>query len=295
MPRFSVVVPVHDVEEFLPECLDSILSQDFRDFEIVAVEDHSPDACGQIIDEYAARDPRVHSFHLKENMGPGPARNVGMSRSVGDYLLFLDGDDTLTANSLQAMVDRLNEADGPDVLLYDFARTYWTGEVVRNPLSGHLRQSGPQEFSIDDRPELLRLSTIPCNKAYRRDFIENERIEFPSGLYEEIPWTYLVMLAARSIAVLDRVCLHYRQRRHGSVTSTPSHRHLEMFDQFDRVFSFLSRNPQLDRWRPLVFEQMLPFLVSAFNDPKRLPSSARSEFIQRCGAACLRYAPIRQV
>ncbi|MYR88482.1 glycosyltransferase, partial [Streptomyces sp. SID685] len=96
MPRFSVIVPCYQVQAYLRECLDSVLAQSYGDLEVIAVDDRSPDDCGAILDEYAARDPRVKVLHLPENMGLGRARNAGLPHATGDYLFFLDSDDTLT-------------------------------------------------------------------------------------------------------------------------------------------------------------------------------------------------------
>ena len=89
MPRFSVIVPVHAVRGFLRECLDSVLRQSHTDLELIAVDDCSPDGSGEILDAYAARDPRVKALHLPQNVGPGRARNAGMRHAAGDFLLFL--------------------------------------------------------------------------------------------------------------------------------------------------------------------------------------------------------------
>ncbi|WTG02102.1 glycosyltransferase [Streptomyces sp. NBC_00012] len=92
MPRFSVIVPAYRVQAYLHESLDSVLTQSFEGFEIIAVDDCSPDACGTVIDEFAARDRRVRALHLPENTGLGRARNAGIAQATGDCLIFLDGD-----------------------------------------------------------------------------------------------------------------------------------------------------------------------------------------------------------
>ncbi|MFG1671952.1 CDP-glycerol glycerophosphotransferase family protein [Streptomyces sp. Y7] len=289
MPRFSVIVPVYKVQAYLHECLDSVLTQSYPDLELIAVDDCSPDGCGAIVDEFAARDPRVRPVHLTENQGLGPARNAGMAAATGDYLIFLDSDDTLTPDSLLAIADRLKETGEPDVLVYDYARTYCTGETVRNQAAGHLREEGPAPFRLADRPGLLRLLMVAWNKAYRREFVEAEGFAFPAGFYEDTPWTYPVLMTAESIATLDRVCVHYRQRRRGGILGTVSPRHFDIFEQYDRVFAHVAARPELARWRPLLFRRMVDHLVVVFARRDRLPRRSRAAFLRRARAHYRRY------
>ncbi|MFF0966102.1 bifunctional glycosyltransferase/CDP-glycerol:glycerophosphate glycerophosphotransferase [Streptomyces sp. NPDC003703] len=280
MPRFSVIVPAYRVQAYLHACLESVLSQSFMDLELIAVDDCSPDACGEIIDEFAARDPRVRAIHLEENQGLGAARNAGMARATGEYLLFLDSDDTLTPEALWAIAARLKETGEPDVLVYGFARTDWTGRPEPDPAGGLLCQEGPAPFRLADRPDLLRVLMVAWNKAYRRDFVRREELAFPDGYYEDTPWTYPALLAAGSIATLDRVCVHYRQRRRGSILGTTSRRHFDVFAQYDRVFAFLDRRPGLAAWRPVLFRRMVDHLTTVFTRPGRLPRGSRAEFLR---------------
>ncbi|MGW7758576.1 bifunctional glycosyltransferase/CDP-glycerol:glycerophosphate glycerophosphotransferase [Streptomyces violaceusniger] len=301
MPRFSVIVPAYEVQPYLNDCLRSVLEQDFTDLELIAVDDHSPDACGAIIDEAAACDPRVRPVHLPENAGLGRARNAGIRRATGDYLLFLDGDDTLAPGSLRAIADRLARTGEPQVLVFDYARVDWTGEAVRNVRAELLRQGDPEDpedpharqvFRLDQRPELLRLLMVAWNKAYRRDFVRKEGFAFPPGFYEDTPWTFPVLLTAESIAVLDRVCVHYRQRRRGGILRTTSRRHLDVFEQYDRVFRFLDARPGLAHWRPALFQRMVDHFGVIAAAPGRLPVRARAEFFRRAGAHHRRYRPL---
>ncbi|WP_055417211.1 bifunctional glycosyltransferase family 2 protein/CDP-glycerol:glycerophosphate glycerophosphotransferase [Streptomyces pactum] len=289
MPRFSVIVPAYQVQAYLPACLESVLSQSYPDLELIAVDDCSPDACGAIADEFAARDPRVRAVHLPANQGLGPARNAGMERAGGDYLVFLDGDDTLVPDALRAIADRIKETGEPDVLVYDYARTYWTGEAVRNQAARHLAEQGPAPFRLTDRPGLLHLLMVAWNKTVRREFAEREGLAFPPGYYEDTPWTYPLLLTAESIATLDRVCVHYRQRRRGSILGTPSERHLDVFEQYDRVFAFLESHPERARWRPVLYRRMADHLTTVFTRPDRVPRSLRAEFLRRARVHCRRY------
>lgn len=159
LPRFSVIVPAYMVQAYLHECLESVLEQPFTDLELIAIDDCSPDGSGTIIDEFAARDPRVRAVHLTENAGLGRARNAGLERATGDYVIFLDSDDSLAPDALHAISDRLKNTDGPDVLVYDYVRSYCTGRTAPDTVTAQLSEEGPAAFTLDDRPGLLKSCT----------------------------------------------------------------------------------------------------------------------------------------
>ncbi|MEE4425006.1 bifunctional glycosyltransferase/CDP-glycerol:glycerophosphate glycerophosphotransferase [Streptomyces bugieae] len=292
VPRFSIIVPVFRVQGFLRECMDSVLAQDFTDFEVIAVDDCSPDRSGAILDEYAARDERVQVLHLPENVGLGLARNAGLAKVRGEYVLFLDSDDTLVPGALGALAERLDTTGSPEILIFDYARTYWDGSVRRNLLADRLDESGAPSFALAERPEILDLLQIVWNKAYRRDFIEEHGFTFPVGYYEDAPWTFCTLITAKSIAVLDRVCLHYRQRRQGgNILRTTSRKHFDVFDQYERVFAYLDAHPELSRWRPHMFRKMVDHYLTVLDKPGRLPQNATAEFFHRAARDYRRRLP----
>ncbi|MGW0082492.1 bifunctional glycosyltransferase/CDP-glycerol:glycerophosphate glycerophosphotransferase [Streptomyces sp. NPDC003393] len=291
MPRLSVIVPCFKVQGFLRECLDSVLGQSFRDIEVIAVDDCSPDGSGAILDEYAGRDARLRVLHLPENVGLGRARNAGMPLATGDYLFFLDSDDTLTPGALHAMADRLAETGDPDVLVFDYARTYWWGGTRRNVLAHVLTECGDNTFTAGEHPQILDLLMVVWNKLYRRDFVEEHGFSFPPGYYEDTPWTFPVMLTAGRIAVLDRICVNYRQRRQGNILSTTSRKHFDIHDQYERVFAFLDTRPELAVWRPYLHRKMGEHCLDILAKPDRLPPSDRPEFFRRTAEMFRRHRP----
>ncbi|MFJ7152628.1 CDP-glycerol glycerophosphotransferase family protein [Streptomyces sp. NPDC100445] len=291
MPRFSVIVPCYKVQAFLPECLDSVLGQSFGDLELIAVDDCSPDGCGAILDEYAARDPRVTVLHLPENVGLGRARNAGLPHATGDYLFFLDSDDTLTPGALRAVADRLEETADPDVLVFDYARTYWWGGTRRNVLAHILAEAGAGTFTAAERPEILDLLMVVWNKVYRREFVAEHGFAFPPGYYEDTPWTFPVLLSARRIAALDRICLNYRQRRQGNILSTTSRKHFDVHDQYERVFAFVEQHPELAGWRPYLHRKMGEHCLDILAKPDRLPPADKAEFFRRTAELFRRHKP----
>jgi glycosyltransferase involved in cell wall biosynthesis len=128
-PEISIIVPVYKVEKYLVECLNSILSQSFKDFELLLVDDGSPDRCPQICDEYGLKDPRVVTFH-KKNGGQASARNCGLDHAKGRYLMFVDSDDLLAEDALKHLYREITTTNA-DVVL---------GKVIRfDAVSGKLR------------------------------------------------------------------------------------------------------------------------------------------------------------
>ncbi|WP_149829918.1 bifunctional glycosyltransferase/CDP-glycerol:glycerophosphate glycerophosphotransferase [Streptomyces tailanensis] len=293
MPRFSVIVPVFKIRDFVRECLDSLLEQSYRDLEVIAVDDCSTDGSAEILDAYAARDPRVHVLHLPTNVGPGRARNAGLPHATGDYLLFLDSDDTLTPGALRALADRLDEADDPDVLVFDHTRTYWWGGTSRNPLAHILKAVGDGTFTVAEHPEILDLLPVAWNKAYRREFVAEHGFRFPPGPYEDTPWTYPVLLTAGRIATLDRICVAYRQRRQGNLLSTTGRAHFDVHDQYERVFTFLDSRPEqvAVRWRPYLRRRMAEHCLDILDRPDRVPAKDKGEFFRRTAELFRKYGP----
>ena len=108
MELISVIVPVYKVEKYLPECIDSILAQTYGNFELILIDDGSPDNCGKICDEYAKKDPRIKVFH-KENGGVSSARNVGLDNANGEYITFVDSDDTIDKQYLELLYSKILE------------------------------------------------------------------------------------------------------------------------------------------------------------------------------------------
>ena len=114
MIKVSVVIPVYNVEKYLSECLDSVLGQTLREIECICIDDASPDRCGEMLDEYAARDGRVRVLHLKENHMQGYGRNRGLEMAKGEYVYFLDSDDMITPNAMEELylLAKRDELDG---------------------------------------------------------------------------------------------------------------------------------------------------------------------------------------
>ena len=291
MPRFSIIVPVFKVQGYLRECLDSVLGQSYPGFEVIAVDDRSPDGCGAILDEYAARDERVRVLHLPENVGLGRARNAGLAQARGDYVLFLDSDDLYTPGLLAAVADRLKSAEDPDILVFDHIRTHWWGRGGPSDASALLAAAGQDVFDLRESPQYIHLFLVAWNKAYRRAFFQEHGLQYAPGLYEDAPVTYRSMVLADRIACLGRIGVEYRQRRQGAITKTPGRRHFDIFPQYEGLFAFLEEREDLAWARPLLFERALDHMLYVIAREDRVTPADRADFYREIRSFHRRHCP----
>ncbi|WP_433145352.1 bifunctional glycosyltransferase/CDP-glycerol:glycerophosphate glycerophosphotransferase [Actinomadura nitritigenes] len=278
----SVVLPVYNVRDYLPQCLESLFQQAASGVEVVAVDDASPDDCGRMLDEYARRDPRLRVVHLDRNHGLGEARNIGLRRAHGDYVWFVDSDDWVTSGALAA-IRRCLERARPDVLVFDHAREIAPGRLTPNPWGGLLREPPPEEsVTLDERPSVLGLMMTAWNKVIRREYLLDLGLEFGDGFYEDVAVTYPILMAAERISLLDRVCYVYRVRRTGAITSTSSDRHFEVFDGYGKIFAFMDGRPgSAGDHRAAMFDRMIWHYTTIAEDPSRVPAASRRRFFRR--------------
>ncbi|TWJ23242.1 glycosyl transferase family 2 [Micromonospora endolithica] len=287
----SVVIPVHNVADFLPLCLDSVLFDRSAEVEVVAVDDCSPDRSAAILADYARRDPRLRVLTLPRNVGLSGARNLGLTSARGEYVWFVDGDDWVSSGAVEAVLDRLS-ATRPDVLLVDHVEVFDNGRVVAGTPDGVLRAL-PSPLRLAEHPRLLRLAQSACTKVARRAYLHETGLRFSPGWYEDCAFSHPLLMAAERIEVLDRVCYCYRQRAaSGAITKTRSPRHFEVFAQYERLFARVDRGGRAyDVFRPELFRVMTDhYLVIAGNE-RRLPPSVRRSFFHRAARDYRRWLP----
>lgn len=239
-PRISVVLPVYGVEQYLAECLGSVLAQPGADLEVIAIDDASPDGCGRILAARARLDPRLRVVHLQRNGGPGNARNVGLELAMGDYVWFIDSDDVMAGGAVEAITQRLSR-ERPDVLLIDYEDLLPDGTTQPSFGRALLRDAPPGSFTLAQQPQLINLTMTSWSKVISRAFLVNLGVPFPPGIHEDVPVTCAALLQARRISALDRVCYRYRWARPGSFMATTSSDNLAIFDAYRQVFDFLSK------------------------------------------------------
>lgn len=218
-PLVSIIVPVYNVSAYLEEALDSLISQTYKNIEIIIIDDGSKDNSGKICDEYAAKDNRIKLIH-KENGGLSAARNTALEIFSGDYITYVDSDDAVVPSYVETMLNTI-ERDGSDIVLcrFDEQRTNknFSPELSERILP--VVDSGKY-----DHAEILRIlfdgkvNTAVFNKFYKRYIWEELR--FPAGhVYEDVEVAYKTFDMCKSITIIDDVLYHQRIRP-GSITAT---------------------------------------------------------------------------
>lgn len=261
----TVIVPVYNVEKYIRQCLDSIISQTYKDLEIILVDDGSTDSSGTICDEYAQKDARVKVIH-KENGGLSSARNAGLNIAQGEYITFVDSDDTIELDMIDCLFSSVQEAD----VVICKARIVREGEILKPT-----NVKGEKSLSNNDLWEEIfcRLNNSAWGKLYRRSMIEG--CCFPEGLYhgEDLIFNLQYLSRATKGVFLDAVKYNYFKRK-GSITTQIRFTE-KAFDEViikDRAFELV------EKVKPEYYSQALCFcFVSRMNVCRKLYKFNKTE------------------
>ena len=218
MPQLSIIVPVYNVEAYLPRCLDSILAQTFTDFEAILIDDGSPDRCGEIIDEYAKRDARIVPIHQK-NGGVSKARNTGLEAARGAYIGFVDPDDWIEPEMYETMIRAMEENDADLVCCSWFDNTE-NGEERKHSVSILTTTFDRETFCLHlfDIPGTIGGST--CCKLFRKRLISKPFAERYT-ICEDNLFLAEYAAAIRKAAWIDRPFYHIFCRSNSAIRTIP--------------------------------------------------------------------------
>ena len=276
----SVIVPVYNVEEYLGRCVDSILSQTYRNLEVILVDDGAKDNSGAICDSYAQKDSRVRVIH-KENGGLSSARNAGIDIASGDYLEFVDSDDWLEPDAVESMIQQALTHQVDLVLGGRWDVSAETGEKKKGLC--------PVKQEVIPGTEMVRrifrwenCDSSACDKLFHRSLFRE--IRFPNGkVVEDVPIMYKIVLDAGRVALLDRPIYNYYHRA-GSITYTRvSEKNFHFSEHTSVIYPYILKHyPQLRqearflRVRSLVYSVQSVDLAS-HEDQLRFRKICRSE------------------
>jgi len=212
MPKISVIIPVYKVEDFLEDCLACMSRQTYLDFELILVDDGSPDNCGAMCDAYAAEHPNTRVLH-QTNMGLSEARNQGVKIATGEYVSFIDSDDLVSDDYLEYLL-YLAEKYGADVSVANSLR-FWDNEIIKPIENMPSDRCIPAEQALEEIC-YNKIDICAWGKLYKRYLVE--KFPYPAGqLYEDTATTHKIVGEVPSIAHGTHVIYYWRQRS-GSIT-----------------------------------------------------------------------------
>lgn len=211
--KYSIIVPVYKVEKYLGQCVDSILKQTYKDFELILVDDGSPDNCPAICDNYAAENKNVTVFHQK-NRGLANARNSGLKIAKGDYIIFIDSDDYLSSEDALAKIDRVLEQK-PDVLVFGYRKYFESTDSFGSPVCDFPTDKNvlPPEQFLSYLITKDSYTGTAWAKVFKHELLLSNNIKFKEGMISEDTDFYLqIMLSAKSYTAINEALYTYRMR-----------------------------------------------------------------------------------
>ncbi len=246
MVSVSVIIPVYNVEKYLPKCLDSVVGQTYKNLEIICVNDGSPDNSDVILENYAKQDNRIKIINQK-NKGLSGARNTGIAEATGEYIVFLDSDDWLDADAITQAVS-VAEKNNCDVVMWGYTREFADKSIEKKIFDGdrifdnaesrniHRRLAGLSGAELSN-PENTDALVTAWGKLYRADIIKENNIEFVDTKIigtEDLLFNMYVFGFVRSSAFINKPFNHYRKDNETSLTRSYK---AQLFAQWSELYS----------------------------------------------------------
>lgn len=212
-PKVSIIVPIYKVEPYIHRCINSILNQTYKDFELILVDDGSPDRCGEICDDYAVNDTRIKVIH-KKNGGVSSARNFGLQTASGKYVMFVDSDDWIEPSALKTLSDNIDKYNS-DVFIFGLVKDIYSGnDLIKSQYNGFYKNKNVhvKEFSNNI---VYYLNTVGMHPSwmflFKRTIISEYHLEFNCNLvlYEDFDFNIRFLRHSNTITFISEALYHY--------------------------------------------------------------------------------------
>ena len=238
LPLISVIIPVYNVEQYFEECVNSVLSQTYKNIEIILVDDGSTDSSGDMCDSFAEQHNSIKVFH-KTNGGQSTARNMGLEKALGKYIYFLDSDDIIVPKALEKLCC-IAEVDSSDVVFFD-AESFIDEKPDLQMKQTYMRKHEyPTQNGIKAFAQMQTFNEYHCvvwGMLLRKSLLVDNSIEFISGVYyEDMAYTYEVLCRAQTVSQCHEVLYRRRYRENSTMTSRKSKKY---FDSSVAVYEYI--------------------------------------------------------
>lgn len=243
--RFSIIIPVYNVEKYIRKCMRTVMEQTFRDYEVIVVDDETPDNSMAIVEEFAEQYPGMVKIIHQKNTRQGGARNRGVREARGEYILFVDSDDYVSPRMLEVVDQHLKEQDC-DILSFAYRMVTPGGQKLRRGGLGPL-QPGCYVPSTDK--EIILLPAGPVHKAYRRSFFLECNLWFPEKVLYEDAVVRVFFAQAKTIVLVEDCLYYYVQSANSSIRQKPSPKMLDILQMTQLVCDEFRRRGIYDYFR----------------------------------------------
>lgn len=252
-PKISIIVPIFNVENYLCECLDSLINQTFKEIEIICVNDGSTDNSVKILEEYRFKDKRIKVIN-KENSGYGHSMNVGIDHATADYIGILEPDDIAKPEMFNDLYSLITKYD------CDFVKAdYYLYYSLKNEKIPNKMVKEEDAFKVTnakENPELLYLVPSIWSAIYKKDFLVKNDIKFletPGASYQDTSFHDKVFMCADKILLSNKPYVYYRQDNENSSVNSKSKVYC-ITDEYKEVHSYINNHPELEIFRPYIYD-----------------------------------------
>lgn len=246
MNKFSVIVPVYNVEEYLEKCVNSIINQQFNDYELILVDDGSTDKSGAICDKLVSENKdkvNIKTIH-QENKGLGGARNTGIEAASGEYMFFIDSDDTIVEEALQELAEYVNEND-VDIVTFDIAKVDEKGNDLYTISGSSL---GNIIATTEENKALILTDHSACNKIIKRDLFLKNDIRFPERLWFEDLATIFKLFPYAKMGYINKAYYVYLERTGSIMNSAKCDKNIDMVTAMNSTLSYYKDNGLFEKY-----------------------------------------------
>ena len=258
--KLSIIIPVYNVEEYLSECLESILNQSFKDFEVICINDGSTDNSLEVLRRYSEKDNRIVVID-KKNEGSGIARNAGIDIASGEYLYFVDSDDWLERGCLAKVVKKADELQ-TDILIFSGQSCYKTLKGYKKQNGGYSANKLPKRYfnrvfsSKDIKKDIFKFPSTAWTKLYKREFFIKNGIKFQNlkAGQDQLPFFHSMILAER-IAVYPENLYCYRKNRRGSTTTSKKKKNFSPIYVFYAIEDLLKDMDKVEDYKEIFVDK----------------------------------------
>ena len=263
-PVFTIIIPIYNTADYLPQCLDSLLSQTVRSFRVIMVDDGSTDGSGEAAREYARRFPEMFTLLTQENRGQGAARNLALRQVDTPYVAFLDSDDWWRVRSAEKITECIASLC-PDVVMtqpvvFDMsagAFLPWRDDAV----TAGIFSEKNRVVNVEKCPELLSTESSLCRLVIRTDLLRDHGFAFPEGIkWEDVAPHFMILDWAASCALAEGAGFVYRMNGGGQTTAGSGRTRLDIIPAYRLAFDYAEKRSWPDIRRAYMFDMFMQFV-----------------------------------